>query len=405
MRLGVVTNLFPPEVVGGYEIGCGEVVEGLRSHAMDVQVLTSTLVPACGRDFIHPNLLCSIRTNLRDMSRLAKLHHILAHEKKNLEVFRAFISSQKPDVIYFWNLSHTSRSLIAVAKQSGIPTGLFAFDLGLLSDASDLWTSQSSVVAGNRARLVQSLFLRVAGPLLGRPTANLLEFDFVHCPTKFLVERLQAGGIRSKSWIRIPWGVDTEVFHPAEGAEPGKILFTGQVTEHKGVHVLIEAVGKLQALRPNIPWSLTIAGPILDVEHKNRLDALIEKLGLNERVLFSGPVPRANLPGLYRDHSIYVFPSIWEEPMGIGILEAMASGLAVLGSGTGGSGELFADGESGVLFRSGESGDLSAKIQFLIKNPAAGSYLGRNARLRACENHGHKEMAGILVGALETFLP
>jgi len=248
MRVGVVTNLFPPEVVGGYEIGCGEVVEGLRAHAMDVQVLTSTLVPACGRDFIHPNLQCSIRANFRDMSRLVKLRRILTHEKKNLEAFRAFIRSQKPDVIYFWNLGHTSRSLIALAKQSGIPTGLFAFDLGLLSDSSDLWSSQSRMVAGNRGRFVQSLFLRFAGPLLGRPNANLLELDFVHCPTKFLEEKLQAGGIRSKSWNRIPWGVDTEVFQPGEGADPGRILFTGQVTEHKGVHMLIEAMGKLQTI-------------------------------------------------------------------------------------------------------------------------------------------------------------
>jgi glycogen(starch) synthase len=396
MRVGVVTNLFPPEVVGGYEIGCGEVVEGLRARGMDVQVLTSTLVPTSGRDFVYPKLECSIRANVRDMSRLAKLHLILAHEKKNLETFRAFIRSQKPDVIYFWNLSHTSRSLIALAKQSGIRTGLFAFDLGLLSDANDLWTAQSRLLASNPSRFVQSMFLRVAGPLLGRPTANLLEFDFVHCPTKFLEEKLQTGGVRSKSWEQIPWGVDTEIFHPGEGAEPGKILFTGQVTEHKGVHVLIEAVGKLQVLEPDIPLRLTIAGPLLDVEYKIRLDAMIKKHDLNWHVVFAGPVNRAKLPELYRDHSIYVFPSIWEEPMGIGILEAMASGLAVVGSGTGGSGELFADGESGVLFRRGDSGDLTTKMQSLIKNPAYRSSLCWNARQRACENHGCNQMLALL---------
>ena len=396
MRVGVVTNLFPPEVVGGYEIGCGEVVDGLRSHAMDVQVLTSTLVPACGRDFVYPNLNCSMRLKVRDMSRVEKLLYILSHEIKNLKVFRAFIRSQKPDVIYFWNLSHTSRALIALAKQSGIRTGLFAFDLELLSDANDLWTAQSRPLAGNPSRFMQSSFLRLAGLLLGRATMNLLDFDFVHCPTKFLEEKLQAGGISSKSWKRIPWGVDTKVFHPGKGAEPGRILFTGQVTEHKGLHVLIEAVGKLQALEPYIPLSLTIAGPLLDLEYKNRLDALIEKLGLNGLVVFAGPVPRANLPELYRDHSIYVFPSIWEEPMGIGILEAMASGLAVVGSGTGGSGELFENGESGLYFRSGDSGDLTTKMQSLIKNPSDRSSLGWNARQRVSENHGCNQMVALL---------
>jgi len=125
----------------------------------------------------------------------------------------------------------------------------------------------------------------------------------------------------------------------------------------------------------------------------------MEKLGLNGRVIFVGLVPRANLPGLYRDHSIYVFPSIWEEPMGIGILEAMASGLAAICSGTGGSGELFEDGKSGMLFLNGNDEDLAAKILFLTKNPIQMARLGANARRRVCEKHGRTEM-GILLRQL-----
>jgi len=223
----------------------------------------------------------------------------------------------------------------------------------------------------------------------------------VHCPTKFLEEKLQAGGIRSKSWNRIPWGVDTEVFHPGEGADPGRILFTGQVTQHKGVHDLIEAIGKLQSLEPNIPLSLTIAGPLLDLEYKNRLDALIEKLGLNGLVVFAGPVPRANLPELYRDHSIYVFPSIWEEPMGIGILEAMASGLAVVGSGTGGSGELFVDGETGMLFKCGDKDDLQQRLAILIKNRSFLLEMGQHAAARCKEKNDFSITIELLRNLLE----
>jgi glycosyltransferase involved in cell wall biosynthesis len=113
---------------------------------------------------------------------------------------------------------------------------------------------------------------------------------------------------------------------------------------------------------------LTIAGPLHDKDYKSRLDALVLEKGLSAHVTFAGRVERTGLPDLYRRHSIYVFPSLWEEPMGIGILEAMASGLAVVCSGTGGSGELFEDGQSGLKFRNGDTIDLANKIDFLLKN-------------------------------------
>ena len=62
--------------------------------------------------------------------------------------------------------------------------------------------------------------------------------------------------------------------------------------------------------------------------------------------------------------------------MGIGILEAMASGLAVVCSGTGGSGELFEDGESGLVFKSQDTRDLAEKLALILRNPQRASDMG-----------------------------
>ena len=379
MRILFVSNLFQPEVLGGYEIGCSQVVESLREAGHDIEVLTSSLVPKGNRDFVHPLLDCSIWATLRDMPRLAKLRYLVRREKHNIRVFHEVLRSRKPDIVYFWNLGHTSRCLAVLAKQAGLHTGLFAFDLGLLSDDNDLWTSQSRLIMGSPSRLAQSLFLRAAGFFIGRPAVKLSEFDFVHCPTRFLDRKLKAGGLRAKSWEQIPWGVDTEIFHPGEAVEPGKILFTGQVAEHKGVHILLEAFSQLVRRHPISTMQLTIAGPILDANYKRRLDAMVEENGLADHVEFTGRVERADLPDFYRRHAIYVFPSLWEEPMGIGILEAMASGLVVVCPGTGGSGELFTDGESGLLFKCGDSDDLVKKINTLLKNRGFAREVGRQA--------------------------
>jgi len=376
VRILFVSNLFQPEVLGGYEIGCSQVVESLREAGHDIEVLTSSLVPKCDRDFVHPLLDCSIWVNLRDMPRLVKLRYLVRREKHNIRVFHEVLRSRKPDIVYFWNLGHTSRCLAVLAKQAGFHTGLFAFDLGLLSDDNDLWTSQSRLIMGSPSRLAQSLFLRAAGFFIGRPAVKLPEFDFVHCPTRFIERKLKDGGLLSKTWQQIPWGVDTELFYPGEAVKPGKILFTGQVAEHKGVHLLLEAFSQLVRQDSMSAMQLTIAGPLLDTNYKRRLDAIVEENGLADHVEFTGRVDRADLPDLYRRHSIYVFPSLWEEPMGIGILEAMASGLGVVCSGTGGSGELFEDGESGLVFKSQDTRDLAEKLALILRNPQRASDMG-----------------------------
>jgi glycosyltransferase involved in cell wall biosynthesis len=235
--------------------------------------------------------------------------------------------------------------------------------------------------------LAQALILRGAGFFIGRPPAELPEFDFVHCPTRFLDRKLKAGGLSAKSWEQIPWGVATEIFHPGEAVEPGKILFTGQVAEHKGVHILLEAFSQLVRRHPISTMQLTIAGPLLDANYKRRLDALVEENGLADHVEFTGRVERGDLPDFYRRHTIYVFPSLWQEPMGIGVLEAMASGLAVVCSGTGGSGELFEDGQSGLKFRNGDAQHLADCIADLLHNAEETAQIGQSAREAILRSH------------------
>ena len=216
---------------------------------------------------------------------------------------------------------------------------------------------------------------------------------------------MKDGGLRSKSWEQIPWGVDAEIFHPGEEVGPENILFTGQVAEHKGVHLLLEAFSQLVRQYPTLKMQLTIAGPLLDADYKRRLDAMVEENGLADHVEFTGRIDRGDLPDLDRRHAIYVFPSIWEEPMGIGILEAMASGLAVVCSGAGGSGELFTDGESGLLFKLLDSNDLLDKISSLLKDRGFALEVGRHAAVICKRKFNSSISFSVLLNKLENSYP
>jgi glycosyltransferase involved in cell wall biosynthesis len=80
----------------------------------------------------------------------------------------------------------------------------------------------------------------------------------------------------------------------------------------------------------------------------------VTALGLDDIVRFTGKLDRSLLPQLYRDHDILIFPSIWDEPFAITPLEAMASGLPVVATTTGGSSEIFKDNENSLTFPAGD---------------------------------------------------
>ena len=84
-------------------------------------------------------------------------------------------------------------------------------------------------------------------------------------------------------------------------------------------------------------------------------------------VTFTGPLPREDLARLYQEHDILIFPPVWEEPFGITLLEAMASGLAVVATGTGGSIEILQDEENCLLFTKADGADCARQIRRLLQ--------------------------------------
>jgi glycosyltransferase involved in cell wall biosynthesis len=85
------------------------------------------------------------------------------------------------------------------------------------------------------------------------------------------------------------------------------------------------------------------------------------------------------MPQVYRSHDALVLPSIWDEPFSIGLLEAMASGLAVVGTTTGGSREILADGINALTFSPGDAEALATQIGRLTSADLR-QRLGRAAR-------------------------
>jgi len=180
----------------------------------------------------------------------------------------------------------------------------------------------------------------------------------------------------------VPNGVDTSLFSPApernartEG--PVRLLYVGRLRRFKGLLELLDAVAEVIHTR-GIPCRLDIAG---SGPMERLLRRRVAERALRRHVRFLGRVSHETMPELYRAADLFVFPS-HAEGMSNALLEAMASGLAVVATAVEGSRELIRDGVEGLLVPPGDTRRLEEAIALLAADPSRRRTFGRNARKR-----------------------
>ena len=102
-------------------------------------------------------------------------------------------------------------------------------------------------------------------------------------------------------------------------------------------------------------------------------------------VTFAGSIPQQQLVNFYREADVFVFPSMWNEPFGMPIIEAMATGVPVVATRGGGIPELIIDGETGLLVERGDAKALADAIIRLLSDEELRKSMGKAARKRAIE--------------------
>lgn len=145
-------------------------------------------------------------------------------------------------------------------------------------------------------------------------------------------------------------------------SQPRTVGYVGRLERHKGVHVLLDALGPVDDVL------LHIVG---DGPERAQLVEQAAELGMSDRVDFVGHVPQSGLPDEYRQLDLLVVPSLptkaWTEQFGRVVVEAMAAGTPVLASRCG---ELpVVVGEAGALVDPGDASALRSTIESLLEQP------------------------------------
>ena len=184
-------------------------------------------------------------------------------------------------------------------------------------------------------------------------------------------------------------GVDTELFRPLEWPRPTaaegplRILCIAALRDVKGHHHLIAACAILATRGIAFRCELVGEGPLRkDIEHQ------ITSLGLADRVLLLGPLPRERiLTKLRQETDVVALTSILaprgnREGIPVTLMEAMACALPVVSSRLSGIPELVEDGISGLLAEPGNAAEIADILERLAMDPALRAMLGNAARER-----------------------
>jgi glycogen(starch) synthase len=374
LRILVLSNLYPPAVIGGYEIECDTVVTHLReSH--EVLVLTSNMDAAKAPADPGVSRTLPFLPHRRVTKLLAPLHALRA-ARATRRALREF----RPDVVYVWNGSMIPQVAIRIAQGHGAPTLFRVCEhwFGSLYDG-DTFTHALRRVGLLRKKLPAAISWNSEALRRLTPVPDTV------APT---IER-----------VTLPATLQGEHFIGIQRRPAAEITigFIGRVAAYKGADVAVRATALL-AERHGVRARLLIAGTGLD-EFLAELRELAAGLGIGDRVELIGSRDVAGLAELLATLHAVVVPSVWEEPAGLVAVEAALARVPVVASAVGGIPEVVGSDGEALLCPPGDAEAFAAALAETFADPAATA-----ARVERAFEHAQGLRVGPYLESMDRFL-
>jgi glycosyltransferase involved in cell wall biosynthesis len=386
MRILFITAFYPPYVIGGWEQLVQDINMLLQARGHVTRVLTSSYGAG-----VTPLQQADVKRTLHlegDLIHYRPLDFFMKQRQKieaNLSAVQEAVQAFQPDVIFIHGMWNLSRCVAWQAEQ--LLPGRVVYYM-----AND-WPHAPGVHRIFWQDPARSLARRITKKLLAPYALRRIEeeekgfplrFERVLCVSQAVQRELVCeAGIPEENLRVVYNGVELDRFRFEPRSHKGdgelSLLYAGSLVPHKGVHTAVEAMQTLQSRQGYRKVSLTIVGsghPGYEAGLKRR----VAEGGLGESVFFWPRVSREEMPSLLRKFDVLVFPSTWEEPLARMMQEAMASGLVVLGTPTGGTPEILHHEETGLIFRPGDAQDLASQVERLGRDPELRERCARNAR-------------------------
>jgi glycogen synthase len=387
MRILVLSNLYPPNAVGGYERLCHEVASGLVARGHALTVLTSRYGGEVAEN--------SGQRILRELELLAGLdiyapfpgtvEDRAAVNTSNVQILRRVLDDVRPDVVFAWNLFFFDASLLAALEASDYRTVVMLTDNWLLVMHNPTFVRDffRDIVHGAAVFVPpppQAAWRAVAGRAKRRVQRMAgieppLEVEAIF-GSYFMRDFYAAGGVRFRSHRVIHNGVKQAQRGTTRSpdrarlvlADTLRLLFAGRLVDLKGADTAVKALALLDPTALGVHRiTLTIVGDGQDLVYMQNFAETISCSGRTADIDMRPIVAEAELPALFDAHDIYLFTSLYE-PFSLTLIYALACGIPTIASRVGGNLEIIRDGKSGLLFRKGDASDLAGAIARLAEN-------------------------------------
>jgi UDP-glucose:(heptosyl)LPS alpha-1,3-glucosyltransferase len=153
------------------------------------------------------------------------------------------------------------------------------------------------------------------------------------------------------------------------------ILFVSMNFDIKGLDPLLAGLGRMKELHPDQPFTLLVVGR----DNQKKYERLAKQIGIDGQTVFTGLIPREELPGIYRAGDVYAMLSKFDT-FGMVVLEAMAAGLPVVVSGNVGAKDLVVEGVNGFVIDNPHNAEQVANaLHHIIRDDDVKRLMGRTA--------------------------
>ncbi len=409
MKIGLVTEFFPPYILGGGELSVKELGKALAEAGEEVYVITPSYdgwrgeLSLDGYTVVYYPFPLKQAFDHRYLVGNPLFFRYMAREvgkacsKYSIEILHAQNKYAVPGTIYAGEKASipvvaTLRDTIAICE-FGIcllsfphkPPRWCSFWKRLRCCINFLEMYSDSV--STLDKLVKAPLLATYSAYLARVLrSDLRKVDKIVFASQGLLEVYASLDLpREKLAVipNIPPRIEAKAGNHrdvrkslAVGEDAFLVVYAGRISWGKGVHTLLEAVRLLmrRGEAKNLKVALVGGGLV------NRFTEISREYGLNDSVMFLGPRPHDFVLSLVASSDAAVMPSVWPEPLSRFVLEAMVLSKPIIATRVGGNPDAVIDGENGFLVKPSSPTELANALSKLINNPDLRKKMGARSR-------------------------